>query len=719
MKKYLFSFLFLSFNFLAHAQDFITHWDLSLPGSGATQLTFGVGTSGTCSYTWETIPAGSSGTDTFSGNTISITGLPAGAMIRLKIDTTNFRRIIIYNGFDKSRLKDIEQWGGVRWSSMQNAFWGCGNLNCTATDIPDLSLVTDMSYMFCGCVSLNSPANIGNWDVGNVMNMSSIFREAISFNQPIGNWNTSLVTNMSFLFSDADAFNQPIGNWNTSNVTNMTWMFCSANSFNQPIGNWNTSNVTDMTRMFLEAWSFNQPIGNWNTANVYDMNEMFAEAHSFNQPIGSWNTGNVLNMHAMFSGAVIFNQPIGSWNTANVLYMNAMFYGAGIFNQPIGNWNTSNVINMAYMFFNAWAFNQPIGSWNTSNVTFMNCMFSFAYAFNQPIGNWLLNPNVNLTYMLSECGMDCINYSTTLSGWANNMSVPINRVLGADNLKYLLYAQTTRNYLVNVKGWIIIEDTIYNNCCTTQFDTIYHTTCNPYFFNGELRTITGFYYDSLVSNSGCDSLITLFLTLNYSTFTFSDSACNSYFFNGQTITNSGTYYDTLMNANGCDSLITLNLTINQTDTSLLQTGALLTANATGATYQWLTCNPFQEIIGETNQNFIAAANGDYAVIVTQNGCTDTSACYTVNNVGINNFDLSNNIKIFPNPVSQNLQIESATAFQNANIKILNITGLVIAEYLDISTKTFSIDMSSYSSGSYLIQITSPSYKYIKRIYKGQ
>jgi hypothetical protein len=174
-----------------------------------------------------------------------------------------------------------------------------------------------------------------------------------------------------------------------------------------------------------------------------------------------------------------------------------------------------------------------------------------------------------------------------------------------------------------------------------------------------------------------------------------------------------------MNANGCDSLITLNLTINQTDTSLLQTGALLTANATGATYQWLTCNPFQEIIGETNQNFIAAANGDYAVIVTQNGCTDTSACYTVNNVGINNFDLSNNIKIFPNPVSQNLQIESATAFQNANIKILNITGLVIAEYLDISTKTFSIDMSSYSSGSYLIQITSPSYKYIKRIYKGQ
>jgi hypothetical protein len=174
-----------------------------------------------------------------------------------------------------------------------------------------------------------------------------------------------------------------------------------------------------------------------------------------------------------------------------------------------------------------------------------------------------------------------------------------------------------------------------------------------------------------------------------------------------------------MNVNGCDSLLTLNLTINQADTSLTQSGAVLTANATGASYQWLSCNPFQEIIGETNQNYIASTNGDYAVIVTQNGCTDTSSCYSVIGIGFDHYDLSNSIKIFPNPVHHLLQIESATALQNANIKILNITGLVIAEYRDISTKTFSIDMSSYSAGSYLIQITSPSCNYIKRIYKGQ
>ncbi|MBK9300671.1 MAG: hypothetical protein IPN14_08705 [Bacteroidetes bacterium] len=397
-----------------------------------------------------------------------------------------------------------------------------------------------------------------------------------------------------------------------------------------------------------------------------------------------------------------------------------------------------------------------------------------------------MNQNVNMEWMLDSCGIDCSNYSLTLTGWSNNLNTPMYRTLGAKTNEFLLYAISGRNYLLNILGWNIIGDTIANNnCClisNTNFsnsscnayffngqnltisgiyydtlvnangcdslitlnltinqanaDTINQTACNSYFFNGQTITNSGTYYDTLMNMNGCDSLITLnltinlsntdtinqsactsyffngltltnsgtyydtlmnlngcdslitlFLTLNYSTYTFSYSACNSYFFNGQTITNSGTYFDTLVNVMGCDSIITLNLVI-EPNITVFQSGASLTSNAIGASYQWLSCNPYQEIIGETNQNYIASTNGDYAVIVTKNGCTDTSACYTVNNVGIKHFDLSNNIKLFPNPVSQNLQIESATAFQNANIKILNITGLVIAEYLDISTNHF-------------------------------
>ena len=70
---------------------------------------------------------------------------------------------------------------------------------------------------------------------------------------------TTQVTNLSFMFLDISTFNQPIGNWDVSNVTNMEGMFqcIGSNSiFNKPIGNWDVSNVTNMSYMFddEELW---------------------------------------------------------------------------------------------------------------------------------------------------------------------------------------------------------------------------------------------------------------------------------------------------------------------------------------------------------------------------------------------------------------------------------------------------------------------------------
>ena len=65
---------------------------------------------------------------------------------------------------------------------------------------------------------------ISNWDVSNVTNMSRMFRNATSFNQPLNNWDVSNVTSMNYMFRGATSFNQPLNNWNVSNVTRMTWM---------------------------------------------------------------------------------------------------------------------------------------------------------------------------------------------------------------------------------------------------------------------------------------------------------------------------------------------------------------------------------------------------------------------------------------------------------------------------------------------------------------
>jgi hypothetical protein len=60
------------------------------------------------------------------------------------------------------------------------------------------------------------------------------------------------------------------------------------------------------------------------------------------------------------------------------------------------------------------------------------------------------------------------------------------------------------------------------------------------------------------------------------------------------------------------------------------------ADVADVQYNWVDCNNnFQSVLGETNQSFVATSNGDYAVIVNQNGCVDTSDCITINSVGIN------------------------------------------------------------------------------------
>ncbi len=473
------------------SQNFITRWNLATSGSGATQLSFGTATSGVVNYTWQELsPGTATGSGSWSGATLSITGLPTGATIRLQISPTNFQRIIINNGADRNRLTQVEQWGSTAWTSMQLAFYRCANLQVTATDLPNLSGVTDMSQMFRGCTVLNSPANIGSWNTTTVINMSGVFSDTNTFNQDIGAWNTTTVTNMSGMFTNALAFNRNIGTWNTAAVTTMASMFSGATAFNQDIGAWNTSFVTNMSGMFSGAIVFNRNIGAWNTAAVTNMNSMFFSAYVFNQNISGWNTAAVTNMSGMFGYAYAFNQNIGTWNTSAVTNMSSMFIDAFNFNQNIGTWNTSAVTTMRSMFIDAYDFNQNIGAWNTSAVTDMERMFDFATAFNQNIGAWntaavtnmrgmfadassfnqnlgiwTLNPAVNLSNMLNNTSMDCNNYSATLIGWSTNPSTPNGRILGATGRQYGTNAAAVRTNLTTTKGWTITGDTPSGTAC--------------------------------------------------------------------------------------------------------------------------------------------------------------------------------------------------------------------------------------------------------------
>ncbi|WP_262148788.1 BspA family leucine-rich repeat surface protein [Chryseobacterium foetidum] len=348
---------------------------------------------------------------------------------------------------DFSKIVEINNWGTAVWSSMHNAFNGCLYLNMIATDSPNLSMVTDMSYMFSGCSSMTGTNSINNWDTSTVTTLQGTFTSCMLFNQPIGNWNTSNVESMGAMFLMCQNFNQPIGNWDTSKVTAMDAMFNNARTFNQPIGNWNVASVDEMEFMFSNAWAFNQPIGNWNTSGVWQMNYMFLNAKAFNQPIGSWDTSSATAMHGMFQNATVFNQPIGNWNTSNVTTMNTMFQNASAFNQNIGSWNTSQVTTMQNMFTGAAGFNQSLGNWNLSSLLYASGMFQ-------------------------NSGLNCQNYDSTLYGWSQNPATPNN--INISSASPMIYthpaAVIARNYLISNKSWTITGDS-YDDKCMSALST--------------------------------------------------------------------------------------------------------------------------------------------------------------------------------------------------------------------------------------------------------
>ena len=332
--------------------------------------------------------------------------------------------VAISGGFERIYLNDqqsnadllasIDQWGDTQWISMESAFHGASAMTYGATDAPDLSGVTDMSFMFTDASSFNGDLsswnvsgvtdmssmffgtdvfnqNISGWDVSEVTDMTSMFQDAGSFNQPLNDWEVSGVTDMSYMFYEA-AFNGDISGWNVSGVTDMSSMFFGTDVFNQNISGWDVSEVTDMTSMFQDAGSFNQPLNDWNVSGVTDMSYMFYEA-AFNGDISGWNVSGVTDMYSMFYNAYLFNQPLNDWEVSRVTDMSYMFFSADVFNQNISGWNVSGVTDMTSMFHNAGSFNQPLNDWNVSGVTGMDSIFHGANSFQQNLGKWYVNLN--------------------------------------------------------------------------------------------------------------------------------------------------------------------------------------------------------------------------------------------------------------------------------------------------------------------------------------
>lgn len=153
-------------------------------------------------------------------------------------------------------------------------------------------------------------------------------------------------------------------------------------------------------------------------------------------------------------------------------------------------------------------------------------------------------------------------------------------------------------------------------------------------------------------------------------------------------------------------------------TSVTSNGTLLTADLSGATYQWIDCADNTPISGSTNQSFTPSTNGNYAVIVSDNNCTDTSDCIAINNLGLNiNTELSNKYNVYPNPTNNEITIEFGHEHSAMTVTLISAIGKE-QKIIDCSNVTSrKLNLKDLNPGVYFLLFKGDSTRSVQEIIK--
>lgn len=161
----------------------------------------------------------------------------------------------------------------------------------------------------------------------------------------------------------------------------------------------------------------------------------------------------------------------------------------------------------------------------------------------------------------------------------------------------------------------------------------------------------------------------------------------------------GTYSELLTASNALDSAVVLNLTVIPVDTSIAISGITLSSpNQNASSFQWLDCANGL-VNGETNNAYTATYNGSFALIVEENGCVDTSACYAITTVGLEESTLTE-FSVYPNPNKGTFVFQGT--FDHADLNVYGMNGELIIHSPISKGNAITLNV---SKGIYLIHVT--------------
>lgn len=256
---------------------------------------------------------------------------------------------------------------------------------------------------------------------------------------------------------------------------------------------------------------------------------------------------------------------------------------------------------------------------------------------------------------------------------------------------------------------------------------------------------SGIYQDTIQNVSGCDSIITINLTIvnaaapiassdqsfcNSATISdlsafgtsiqwYADASGGSPLAGTTTLVNGSTYFAS-QSISGCESATRLAViaTINTvSDISISSISNTFIANNALASYVWLDCaNNYSIIADEIGQSFTPSTNGSFAVQLNENGCMDTSACVSFSILDVKENISGNQINIYPNPQQGNFTIDLNETIEQGVVEISDLQGRIIQNEKFTHARKLDLTLNE-PEGIYILSITSQQGNAIFRLVK--